>query len=150
MATPNAGLCSFTGQRIHKCFISCCMGTVRRGSSDIPAKQFWGFFIAFEQHTPWERCSSFRLRTQRANNKYSSGMLLTFLHISEIYKIQTESFLFIFLISFPASTRYYNVVLVQYHTRLVQKFPFVTPPETTQPFQVDFSDLRTPPYCVLK
>lgn len=46
MATPNAGLCSFTGQRIHKCFISCCMGTfVRRGSSDIPAKQFWGILL---------------------------------------------------------------------------------------------------------
>lgn len=53
MATPNAGLCSFTGQRIHTCFISCCMGTfVRRGSSDIPAKQFWGFLLLLNNTRP--------------------------------------------------------------------------------------------------
>lgn len=52
MATPNAGLCSFTGQRIHKCFISCCKGTfVRRGSSDIPAKQFGFFFLLLFNNT---------------------------------------------------------------------------------------------------
>lgn len=34
MATPNAGLCSFTGQRIHLCFISGCMRTfVYQGNS---------------------------------------------------------------------------------------------------------------------
>lgn len=53
MATPNAGLCSFTGQRIHKCFISCCVGMfVCRGSSDILAKQFWGFLLLLNNTRP--------------------------------------------------------------------------------------------------
>lgn len=39
MATPNAGLCSSTGQRIHECFISCCARMfVYQRSSLIPTK----------------------------------------------------------------------------------------------------------------
>lgn len=70
VATPNASLCSITGQRMHKCFVSCCMRMfVSQGSSVIPAKQI--FLDALEQWTIYERCSSLRYCAKTANkNKY--------------------------------------------------------------------------------
>lgn len=57
MATPNAGLCSSTGQRIHECFISCCARMfVYQRSSLIPTKlDFFLFHRPSETiHTLWQ------------------------------------------------------------------------------------------------